>query len=711
MKPTRFVRPFVCLLALSACLAAAAPRAAVQDRYEEFRTKLVELMKLDDKEGLAKLVKSYQEEAERHVAEICWRTRPIPSESKKQIAALDVAWQTTFSKSNFVNRMYGYYSQLGERSWKDWAPAKAKHDEALKAFDENLKGARDAAVWDDIGARSESIAKDFEGVGDHYYAAQAWTTAAICFDENYRDKAAGSIDYARAAKAYEEARRNYLYVEFNAARFDQIKTRGAELASKSAPPEQKPKPGGEAGKGGGEPPKGGEAGGGEQGGGGDAGEPGQPGEPGADGAPAGAVTVPLTFEMVEKLEAYQRPHYHTDDVYQIWRPIQFRGNGDVQSLDLISPSPKFKRVTAAQFEVDQDGDGKFDKQVSITGNRQPLTLTIGTDDKQREWGFLFTIGLEKDIYQGLQVHLGPADKSLGVYTAGAASMVGKLGEVQLRVIDDDLNAVYGNWPQTWGHIGLTANAYQPEMDCLVVGTEKRARPWSEYQHLQGKWYQFANEKFGTLLHVAPAEVETGTLKLDFKGPVWPTWLILRGAGRYENTFIDVAADGKRGVALPAGEWSIYYGELRKGAKQQTMKCLILPPVEPKSWTVAAGKELVLKLGEPFRFDFAFENLGDSVKVLGQSVAVLGKEGERYERLWNCVPQPECEWRKAGTKKGGKPEKMGHMLDPLDPNVWVAVWKPLDTLLPMKEQVDKVEVHLFEKKHKFLGAIDSPWKGE
>ena len=46
------------------------------------------------------------------------------------------------------------------------------------------------------------------------------------------------------------------------------------------------------------------------------------------------------------------------------------------------------------------------------------------------------------------------------------------GDVALRVIDDDMNAVYGNWPQAWGHIGLTANAFQPRpqggADCGVA---------------------------------------------------------------------------------------------------------------------------------------------------------------------------------------------------------------------------------------------------
>ncbi|MBI5434461.1 MAG: hypothetical protein HZA52_16625 [Planctomycetes bacterium] len=706
MKPTRFVRPFVLFLACITFVFVAA-RAESQSELDEFRAKLVELIKVDDKEAIAKLVKSNQDEAEQHVAMLCWGTRPLSGDQKKQIAALDVAWQTTFAKSNFVNKMYGFYSQLGTNSWKEWAPAKAKLDEALALFDENLKGTRDPAVWDDLASRGEALAKDFDSVGDHYYSARAWSLAALVLDDIYRDKAKGGIDYSRAAKAYDEARRHYLYVEFNGPRYDQVKARAAALAPKESDP--KPKAGGgDAGKGG----EGGEAGKGGEGG--EAGDGGGQGGGEAAAPVVVGVSIPMTFQMVEKLDAFERPHFMFDDIYQLWRPIQFGENGSVQTLKDIStvtPSPKFRRVTGAQYEIDAELDGNFEQPVSITGNRQPVTFTVGTGDTARPWGFLFTIGLEKDIYQGLQVHLGPADKQLSIYTCAAASVVGKFGETQLRVLDDNFNAVYGDGPQLWPYWGMSDGATQPEMDSIVVGAEKRARPWSEYVNLGGKWHQLAIEKFGTVLKVAPAEVTTGTVKLDFKGPVWPSWLVLKGSGTYENSYIDIAAEGKKGVAVPAGEWSLFFGELRKGSKQQTMKCLILPPATPMSWTVVAGKEAVVKLGEPFRFDFKFDNLGESVNVIGPSVGVLGKEGERYERLWNCVVTPECEWRKAGAKKGSKPEKMLHVIDPLAKDVFTLLWKPLDLAMATKEKVDKVEVHLFEKKNKFLGAIDSPWKGE
>ena len=36
--------------------------------------------------------------------------------------------------------------------------------------------------------------------------------------------------------------------------------------------------------------------------------------------------------------------------------------------------------------------------------------------------------------------------------------------------------------------------------------------------------------------------------------------------------------------------------------------------------------------------------------------------ERYERTWKCVPEPAVSYRKAGTKRGSKPEEMALVLD-------------------------------------------------
>ena len=118
--------------------------------------------------------------------------------------------------------------------------------------------------------------------------------------------------------------------------------------------------------------------------------------------------------------------------------------------------------------------------------------------------------------------------------------------------------------------------------------------------------------------------------------------------------------------------------------------------------------------EPYRFDFQTKREGSSVTVVGRSVVVLGKSNERYERVWNAVPRPEVSWRKAGAKRGSKPEKMGMIGDQVsmaDLGGWPALWAPLDLPLetPGLAPGDEVEVQLVQKKNPLFGKVESDWK--
>jgi hypothetical protein len=99
------------------------------------------------------------------------------------------------------------------------------------------------------------------------------------------------------------------------------------------------------------------------------------------------------------------------------------------------------------------------------------------------------------------------------------------------------------------------------------------------------------------------------------------------------------------------------------------------------------------------------------------VTVIGTVGnERYERLWNCVPRPELSWRKAGTKKGSKPERLGivedlNAEDESGKRLHDAAdtFHPLDLSVEVKlKENESAEVQLVEKKNKLFGPIESGW---
>ena len=116
--------------------------------------------------------------------------------------------------------------------------------------------------------------------------------------------------------------------------------------------------------------------------------------------------------------------------------------------------------------------------------------------------------------------------------------------------------------------------------------------------------------------------------------------------------------------------------------------------------------MVVELGGPFAFDFKADQDPKGCQVIGKTVAIVGKAGERYERPWLCVPKPLAAARKAGAKKGTKPTKMpsvDNTLDGYDPT-----WFPKDLAIDVKNAEGGLEVQLTEKKNKLFGKISSPW---
>jgi mannose-6-phosphate isomerase-like protein (cupin superfamily) len=323
---------------------------------------------------------------------------------------------------------------------------------------------------------------------------------------------------------------------------------------------------------------------------------------------------------------------------------------------------------------------------------------------------LYVTGVQKDSYQGIEMNLQADDNQMAVYYLGASSVVGDLAGTKIRVIDDSVDGVYGTVPKTFGNIGMSRDHYQPNMDSIVVGDAKRARPWSELQQIGGKWWSFDMQSDGRELSARQVAVDTGVLKLEYKGGVAPTWCVLKGEGQLQNCFFDIVEGGSKGVEVPTGRYTLYYGEVRKGKKRQQQKALIVPSKGMQNWDVRKGETTVVQLGAPFDFDFRTRLEEGVLTIEGASVVATGSAGERYERAWQCVPQVEAAWRKSGTKKASKAEKLPRVLDNDGINTlgWAAAWFPLDLQMEAKG-VEKVEVQLVDKKHDLFGKVESAWK--
>jgi hypothetical protein len=216
---------------------------------------------------------------------------------------------------------------------------------------------------------------------------------------------------------------------------------------------------------------------------------------------------------------------------------------------------------------------------------------------------------------------------------------------------------------------------------------------------------------GKEVKASPVKTDTGTLKLEFKGQLQPTYLIVRGTEALKNSFFDLVEGGAKGVEVPVGRYTLAYGEIRTGKKRQMRKCLIAPNAHNSvNYDVTAGKTTVVTLGAPYSLDFEHRVSDGKLTVTGTSVVITGSAGEHYERLWHCIVHPEVSWRKKGTKNALKSVKMPLAVDgDFSKLGFEAAWFPLDLPGQDLKGVTDVQVQLFEKKNEMFGKIESEWK--
>lgn len=636
---------------------------------------------------MQKLVKTRQAEAVAAVIDVGQRLAAEPApELDTLMAGLGEAWSAVY-KSEFVTRVTEYFKGLDAAKLSDRAELLGVYDKYVAEFEGNLEK-KDGDTFEFVYAKLRDYPDYFDQAGDLYHASQTAYVVARCLDEVLRGAGA---DPRRAWQNYVKAIALREKVDLKDGVYEECVRRRNALASKGYDKEKAPPV---------EPQGGGAA----------------PVEPTPAAAGGASVKVPLTFEVVPSFETFQRPNFLADDIVEIWNGVvldKAQGGNKGTFQQMSAGSPVILRVGAADLRVDFDGDGTPEEKIPLTGNVTPVKVTIGSGSDARPWAFLCAPGSEKTNFQGIEVNLAPSDSRMTLFTLGAASVVGTLDGVALRLIDETLDGQYGSRPTNIGYEGLSKDYYQPEVDSMILGTSKRALPFSEFVEVGGKWYRLAVDTSGRDLTAQPIAQKTGFLKLDFKGAgVMPSVLIVQGAaGELEKALFDLAEGGAKGIAVPVGEYKLLYGQLRKGKKKQVQKCLILPGKTTTTWKVRDGETTLVELGAPFNFDFKAVHDGEKVTIEGASVRVVGKASERYERTWNCVPRPEVAWRKKGTKKPSKYERMplAAGVEILNTKGFGAAWAPLDLVLEAKGAGENAELQLVDKKHDLFGKIESDWK--
>lgn len=673
----------------------AGPEAASTslDRRSDFRTKFILATKINSKTTMEKLFREYSDEVVDWVLETAENIAVRPNDALyERMNALRATWNSVH-RTDFVDQIEVYFSLLDGPRKRDRFKLKAEYNKSIARFRKITEKSGDRQALGAVGAKLAGMAKLFALTGDKFYTSRAYLLAGQCYDDHYRGRDA---DFSKAEEYFRKGCEVRKSVGLEDGVYKTTRSRVTALQGLGFGPQKAVGPeGGEPGAG---PPGAGA------------------GDSGAAGAGVGGVNASMTFEGLEDYSTYLRPNYFLDDHYPIWGAINLQGKESKSTIGRMGDfALRAIRTGAAKVGVDVDGDGTTDVDIPLRGSPTLIEATIGTGAQARKTGFLAVIGNATDTYQNTELNLSPQDNQISIYVAAAGSMVGDVHGTALRIIDEDMDGIYGSTPQAWGHIGLVSGTFQPEMDSIVLGDSKRAQPWSEFTKIGDTWYQLEVQNGGSLISATPRHVRTGFLKLDVKD-IKPSFVIMQGSEKYENSFFDLAASKGRAVEVPVGIYKLYYGIVRKGKKRQQLKAVMLPG-STIAYPVSEGTTVDVQLGAPFGFDFNTEVSGGEVTVLGQSVVITGRGGEHYGRPYGCVPRPLVSVRKAGSRRGGKGKKMPIMMSQddiyntkKDPKKgYKAAWFPYDLSLPLKGGMTEIEVQLVDKKNKLFGKIVSEWK--
>lgn len=435
----------------------------------------------------------------------------------------------------------------------------------------------------------------------------------------------------------------------------------------------------------------------------------------------------MTFQTVHKIESMKWPGPLSDNFVLHWLGMSCRGTVPSKSGKLpgFEGDPVFHRLDAVNFGIDMDGDDKLEVEF-----KQPAKPTIVEFERKVgsdmvPYAFLLACGGQQDSLQKVTVNYAPSgDQALIMYRS-AASITGKIDNEDeklsesITIYDENTTGVYGDSPLTLSVLGMRlgeGSTPLPLFDSMLIGKAKQPVPFSTYVVLDGKVYRLKiQDAKASAISMRRMDVATATVKAKVDGIKLPLEsLVVEGEGDIKGALFDVASE-RRGVELPVGRYKILVGVFRTGKNYQTQKMVMLPG-KHRGFEVKAGETFTLELGKPFHFEFEPKTEGDKIKVPGYTVRVHGVNGESYCRWVDEVPTPEVYVRKKGTKgKGGKPvemklcdhDSMVKLKDGQEP-----LFHPLDVEVDFPPRVDKpsdVEIHLFQKGHKWFGNIESEWK--
>jgi hypothetical protein len=249
-------------------------------------------------------------------------------------------------------------------------------------------------------------------------------------------------------------------------------------------------------------------------------------------------------------------------------------------------------IDGTALAVDCNADGKLDEKAK--GTAGSVTLK---GKSPRGGDLLYSVRL---VNQG------------GWRYAAGGFMTGTVKGVTIKLIDQDGNGAYNDYG----------------VDAMVVGTASAASFLSKVVNLNGSLFDLEVSADGAEVSVSPYAGASGTLNIEgaFESKGNLDSAIVIGAS---NDVSFNLAGAKKGLLVPAGNYTLAYGTVSQGAESVRMRAGRMKP-----FVVAENAVASPKLGGPIAAEFTYTHVKGVLTIKPTDLFFFGAAGEEY---YNWIP--------------------------------------------------------------------------
>jgi len=185
----------------------------------------------------------------------------------------------------------------------------------------------------------------------------------------------------------------------------------------------------------------------------------------------------------------------------------------------------------SKFYFDIDGNAQTRTEAKILN--KPIKVVLegtekGADKKPYRYQFYIQAPGEQESQFGIEMNnsTGSLEK-VSLRSRTGCSTKGKVLKDNFTLIDDNCSGIFGD-TTSYGKDYITHSENQHwRPDAVLIGREKKARPFSHYMKFGDKFYYVSSDVYGQKITTIETEVVTGTVSLDWTGKTAPLYLVLR----------------------------------------------------------------------------------------------------------------------------------------------------------------------------------------